>query len=217
MKLATTMFALIIFAAHMGLLIYAYNYYKNISTIFHLRIDHGCYSLISLMVMSIAVCLFRILQDVETFPIKFMHAFLHMLASAIMYYSLLDLEDPNWHYLHGFPAFVVYYGYFAQMAFALFIFMALPSGELREALAAIHSVIGVWLYYCYIGIAITGLHYCSTKDQDRYKEETNPSGVESDACLKLLVYYKNLLIISAILINFLLLFPYFQWDLIDPL
>ncbi|XP_046806114.1 uncharacterized protein LOC124419708 [Lucilia cuprina] len=213
------MFALIIYIAHMGLLIYAYNYYKNISSMLHLRLDHGCYALISLMVMSIAVSLFRILQDVETLPLKLMHAFLHMLAWSIMYYSLLDLKGPNWHFLHGYPAYIVYYGYFAQMAFGLFIFMALPSGKLRESLAAIHSVIGVWLYYCYIGIAITGFHNCSIYNnyQAPYKVETEQSGVENNACLKILNLYKHLLIFAAIFINFLLLFPYFQWDLIDPL
>lgn len=64
-----------------------------------------------------AVCLFRLLPGVDTRPIKYMHGFLHMFVIYLIYYSMYNEKRIEWPYLHGFPAWITFYCYGAQVIY----------------------------------------------------------------------------------------------------
>lgn len=67
--------------------------------------------------------------------------------------------------------------------------------------APFHNIVGVWIYVCMVGIAMTGwYHERYTNSEEFYRQHR---------------IYTLCLMSSTFLVMGLVLFPYFQWELVS--
>lgn len=83
----------------------------------------------------------------------------------------------------------------------LVMFMLFGETAARIFAAPFHNIIGVWIYICMVGIAMTGWYYEKFIHLDEFHREHR--------------IYSLCLMSSAFVVLALVLFPFFQWELVS--